>query len=70
MTASHDVMAERSGPETGVTTGWIDAARRTHTWVLQEPSGVYLAEITIKRDVQKLADLLNRATSAGCGHSR
>lgn len=39
---------------------WIDAAGRTRTWSLLDPSGTKLADITTKRDAEKLAALLTR----------
>jgi hypothetical protein len=69
-TFSQEAVAERSTPEYSVKTGWIDTAGKTRTWVLCEPSGGHLAEIIIKRDATKLADLLNRATSGGRDLSR
>jgi hypothetical protein len=36
-------------------------AGKTRTWVLYEPLGTKIAEITTKGGAEKLADLLNRA---------
>lgn len=68
--ASNDVVTERSGPQYSIKTGWIDTAGKTRTWVLCEPTGVHLAEITTKRGATKLADLLNRAEGNGRDLSR
>ena len=59
--ASTDAIAEDAAPEYSIATGWIDAAGKTRTWVLSEPSGVKIAAVTTKSGAKKLADLLNRA---------
>lgn len=41
------------------TPAWIDAAGRTRTWSLLDPAGGKVAEITTKRDAEKMADFLN-----------
>ncbi len=62
--------AERSAPEYSVATGWIDTAGKTRTWLLRDPHGTQLAEITTKRDARKLADLLNRVMGDQCSPLR
>ena len=63
-TISVDAAADTQ-PGYSIKTGWIDTADRTRTWVLLNPHGTQLAEITTKRGVQKFADLLNRLTCDG-----
>ena len=53
-----------------VTPGWIDTADRTRTWNLMDRNGGKLAEITTKRDAEKLANILNRVREANVGRGR
>lgn len=53
-----NTIAERS-PEYTTAPKWVDTAGKTRTWVLCDPEGGHVAEITTKRDAQRLADLLN-----------
>jgi hypothetical protein len=39
---------------------WIDTAGRTRTWSLIDPEGRKMADITTKRDAEKLAEVFNR----------
>jgi len=39
--------------------GWIDTADRCRTWIILDPSGDPVAEITTKRATLRLLDLLN-----------
>jgi len=65
-----DQPATEADPGYGIKTGWVDITGKTRTWVLCEPSGEKLAEITTKRDAQKLADILNRVIGDRHGRSR
>lgn len=64
------VVAEPAPPEYHITTGWIDAADRTRTWLLKNPHGTQMAEICTKRDANKLATLLNRIMDDEHGPAR
>lgn len=57
--ASVDAVAP-TAPAYTTAPAWIDAAGRTRTWSLLDPSGAKLADITTKRDAEKLAALLTR----------
>lgn len=42
---------------------WVDAAGRTRTWSLLDADGEKLAEITTRRDAERLATFLNQLTA-------
>ena len=67
---SADAVAEGAVAGYSTAPGWIDTAGKTRTWVLYEPSGTKLAEITTKGGAEKLADLLNRVEGAGRNRSK
>ena len=56
-------------PQFGIAPGWIDTQKRTRTWNLLDTSGNKMAEITVKRDAQKLAYIFNRVRAANRRHS-
>lgn len=58
-----EASAPRPKGEHTTAPAWIDAAGRTRTWSLLDPSGEKLAEIATKRDAEKMAALLNRLVS-------
>ncbi len=55
-----DVPAPPTKAEHTTAPAWVDAAGRTRTWSLLDPSGEKLAEIATKRDAEKMAALLNK----------
>jgi|SRR5579871_2235119 len=58
-------------PKYHTTIGKVDTYdNRTRTWILREPDGSKMAEITTKRDANKLADLLNRVMGGEHGQAR
>lgn len=57
--ASVDAVAP-TAPAYTTAPAWIDAAGRTRTWSLLDPSGAKLADVTTRRDAEKLAALLTR----------
>ncbi len=59
--ASAEFIAERATPEYSTAPGTKDMAGKTRTWVLYEPSGTKVAEITTKSGAEKIAAILNRA---------
>ena len=67
-------VADQAAAETqsgyDIQTGWRDTAGKTRTWVLCEPSGAKLAEITTRSAARKLADLLNGVESKSNGRGR
>lgn len=50
---------ETSLPAYHTLPAWIDGAGRTRTWALLDPAGAKVAEITTKRDAERLVDFLN-----------
>ena len=42
-----------------VTRGWIDTAKRCRTWILLDPNGERIAEVTTLRAAVLLSSLLN-----------
>ena len=55
-------VAEHSEPGYSTAPKWIDTAGKTRTWELRDPEGSHVAEITTKRDAEKLAKFLNGIT--------
>lgn len=58
--AAGESAAPTAPPAYTTAPAWIDAAGRTRTWSLLDPAGTKLAEITTRRDAEKLAALLTR----------
>lgn len=57
-----DHVAEAASPQYTTKPAKIDTAGRTRTWNLLTPNGDKLAEISAKRDAQRVAALLNQLT--------
>lgn len=58
--ASIDTPVPETPPGYSIQTGWKDTSGKTRTWVLVEPSGEKIGEITTRGGASRIAELLNR----------